>query len=208
MVRHDLEPFVYRLPVEMLNGVNYVLNSKALGYCVEPSTKGYKSACKFWNKHITRFSAYISPTPLAHFSGEINNGLLYLTWHPTKTDDPIPHSLILNPFTGFMCEPSVLDDVDMFTGRQDVLSTLWNLHCGFRTPSYLRKLARENPLPRFSEKNGVVSVAVPTRDLTELNMSLKDFVNRCGIFAEYCCANMEVGFVLRGRGEGEVADMP
>lgn len=92
MLVRDLEPYLYLLPIRELNGSPVVLCSKALGYYVVPKKRGLQTACRFWNKHIRRYSSLISPMPDAHFTGDIVDGLLYLHWHPTSPNDPLPRS--------------------------------------------------------------------------------------------------------------------
>lgn len=97
----------------------------------------------------------------------------------------------MNPFTGFMCEPFALKDPEMFSGRLDALSTLWNLHCGFGQRGTVKNLAKENPLPMFYERDKTLRVHVPTRDLTYLDMSMKEFMTNCGVFADYFSVHIE-----------------
>lgn len=94
-------------------------------------------------------------------------------------------------FTGFMAEPSTLEHVDEFNGRQDLLSTLWNLHCGFISQSTVKNMAIRQPVPQFVTEGSKVSVMVPTRDFTYINIPLSKFMLRYGEFAEYFCSRMD-----------------
>lgn len=190
MVKLCLEPYDYHLPIIDFNRKPLLITSSAMEFGVKLSRK-IKKGQWFWNRTVCSYSDTIGKMPKSYFTGEMEEGMLVLYWHPGIETDPIPRTLVVNPFTGFMAEPSTLEHVDEFNGRQDLLSTLWNLHCGFISQSTVKNMAIRQPVPQFVTEGSKVSVMIPTRDFTYINMPLSKFMLRYGEFAEYFCSRMD-----------------
>lgn len=190
MVKLCLEPYDYHLPIVDFNGKSLLVTSSSMEFGVKLSRK-IKKGQWFWNHKICSYSDAIGKMPRSYFTGEMMDGMLCLHWHPGIETDPIPRTLIVNPFTGFMAEPDTLKYVEKFNGRQDILSTLWNLHCGFISLNTVRNMATQQLVPKFVVEGSKVTAMVPTRDYTYVIMSLSKFMLRYGEFAEYFCSRMD-----------------